>query len=104
MSDALFNGRRLRVLTVLDIFTRESLALHAGKGIRGEEVVAILESVTMERGLPERIRCDYGPEFVSRVLDAWVHMNSVALDFSRPGKPTTMPTSRRSTVASGRNA
>ena len=43
MSDALFNGRLLRVLTVLDIFTRESLALHAGKGIRGEEVVAILE-------------------------------------------------------------
>jgi putative transposase len=51
-------------------------------------VVSALEWIAQARGLPEKILCDNGPEFVSRALDAWAYANGVSLDFSRPGKPT----------------
>lgn len=88
VSDQLFNGRRLRVLTLVDNHTRESLALHVGQRIRGIDVVTILERVTKQHGLPKRIQVDNGPEFISKDLDRWAYWNHVELDFSRPGKPT----------------
>lgn len=88
MSDQLFDGRRLRVLTLVDNHTRESLALHVGQRIRGIDVVAVLERITRQHGLPERIQVDNGPEFISKDLDRWAYWNHVELDFSRLGKPT----------------
>lgn len=88
VSDQLFDGRRLRVLTLVDNHTRESLALHVGQRIRGIDVVAILERAAKQHGLPERIQVDNGPEFISKDLDRWAYWNHVELDFSRPGKPT----------------
>jgi putative transposase len=88
VSDALFDGRRLRALTVIDNFTRESLAIEVDQGITGKQVVAVLEQVSQPRGLPERIFLDNGPEFVSKALDLWAYEHGVTLDFSRPGKPT----------------
>lgn len=89
VSDALFNGRRFRALTIVDAFTRECLAIHVDQGIRGEDVVAVMERLLFLRGQgPEKVRVDNGPEFVSKVLDHWAYRNSVVLDFSRPGKPT----------------
>jgi putative transposase len=88
VSDALFNGRRLRALTVLDNYTRECLAIEVDKGIRGEKVVDVLEGIATDRGLPETIFCDNGPEFISKTLDKWAYENGVTLNFSRPGKPT----------------
>jgi putative transposase len=88
VSDQLFDGRRLRVLTIVDNHTRESLALHAGQRIRGIDVVAVLEGITKRHGLPQRIQVDNGPEFISKDLDRWAYWNHVELDFSRPGKPT----------------
>ena len=87
VSDALFDGRRLRALTLLDIYTRESLAIEVDKGITGEDVADILRRVVTRRGAPARIRLDNGPEFVSNALDRWAYENGVTLDFSRPGKP-----------------
>jgi len=88
VSDQLYDGRRIRVLTLVDNHTRESLALHVDQRVRGHEVVAELERVVDVHGLPESIRVDNGPEFISKDLDLWPYWNKVKLDFSRPGKPT----------------
>lgn len=88
MSDELFDGRRIRLLTIVDIHTRESLAIYVGQRIRGSEVVQVLERVTEERGRPQTIQVDNGPEFISKDVDLWAYWNHVKLDFSRPGKPT----------------
>ena len=88
MSDALYDGRRIKLLTIVDNFTRENLAIELGQGIRGDQVVRVLEGLSAERGLATTIRLDNGPEFTSKVLDKWAYENGVVLDFSRPGKPT----------------
>lgn len=75
-------------MTVVDNYTRESLAIEAGQGITGEQVVNVLAEIGRGHCLPERIQCDNGPEITSKALDKWAYENSVALDFSRPGKPT----------------
>lgn len=71
MSDALFNGRRFRVLTVIDNFTRESLAIKIGQGITGQEVSGVLDEISEVRAKPQTIQCDNGPEFASKALDLW---------------------------------
>jgi putative transposase len=88
VSDQLFDGRRIRVLTLVDNHTRESLALHVAQRVRGRDVAEVLRLVPMRRGLPEAIRVDNGPEFISKDMDLWAYWNGVKLDFSRPGKPT----------------
>lgn len=88
VSDALFDGRRIRALTVVDNFSRESLAIEVGQGITGEQVAAVMNRIVAERGAPKTIRVDNGPEFVSRALHQWAYLHQVTLDFSRPGKPT----------------
>jgi putative transposase len=88
VSDALFDGRRLRALTVVDAFTREALAIDVDQGIKGEQVVEAMTRITLSRGAPRTIRVDNGPEFISKALDRWAYENGVTLDFSRPGKPT----------------
>lgn len=87
-SDSLFNGRRFRALTIVDIFSRECLGIEVDQGIKGDDVVNILDYIKSRRGTPRIIRCDNGPEFVSKVLDKWAYENHIVLDFSRPGKPT----------------
>jgi len=88
MSDQLFDGRRIRILTVVDAFTRLSPAVDIRHSYRGADVVATLERVSRIHGTPKIIRVDNGPEFISKDLDLWAYMNGVTLDFSRPGKPT----------------
>ena len=69
MSDELYNGQRIRLLTLVDNFTRESLAIKVGEHLGGECVVRILTQMALERGLPGKIRLDNGPEFTSKKLD-----------------------------------
>ncbi len=88
MADQLFDGQRFRLLTLVDNFSRESLAIRVGQRLTGDDVVDVLEQVKEQRGSPESIRVDNGPEFISRSLDWWAYFNHVTLDFSRPGKPT----------------
>jgi putative transposase len=87
MSDQLYDGRRLRLLTIVDNFTRESLAIEVNDHIGAHKVVEVLMTVGEGRIYPKTIRVDNGPEFVSKVLDQWAYLNGVQLDFSRPGKP-----------------
>ena len=88
MSDELYNGQRIKLFTLVDNFTRESLAIEVAERMGGHRVVEVLMRVAAERGLPEMIRLDNGPEFTSKSLDQWAYLNGVKLDFSRPGKPT----------------
>jgi len=86
--DQLATGRKIRVLTVVDTFSRYSPTIDPRFSYRGENVVQVLEKVCAEIGYPATIRVDQGTEFVSRDLDLWAYTRGVVLDFSRPGKPT----------------
>ena len=86
--DQLATGRKIRVLTVVDTFTRFSPVLDVRFSYRGEDVVQTLERTCAALGYPKAIRVDQGSEFISRDLDLWAYARGVTLDFSRPGTPT----------------
>ena len=86
--DQLFDGRKIRALTVIDTFTRLSPTIEVRQNWRGSDVVAALDRAAAELGYPKTIRLDNGPEFISKDLDLWAFVHDVTLDFSRPGKPT----------------
>jgi putative transposase len=87
MSDTLSDSRKIRLLTVLDVFTRECLAIRLDRRFTGDQVVNVLEELTAERGSPGSLRVDNGPEFTGRSLDLWAYFK-VMLDFSKPATPT----------------
>ena len=86
--DQLATGRKIRVLTIADTFTRYAPAIEPRLGYRASDVIEVLERVGREHGFPAAICVDQGIEFVSRELDLWAYQRGVTLDFSRPGKPT----------------
>ncbi len=89
VADNLFNGRRIRTLTVVDNFSRECLAIQVGQGLHGEDVVAVMARLQqMKHRVPLWLQTDNCSEFISKSLDRWAYENKVTLDFSRPGKPT----------------
>lgn len=85
--DSLASGRKFRTLNLMDGCTREALCIEVDTSLPGLRVVQVLERVGQERGLPETIQVDNGPEFISRVVDQWAYANGVALHFIDPGKP-----------------
>jgi len=88
MSDQLYNGRRFRVLTIVDDYSRECLAIETDTSLRGARVVQVLERLYSARGLPKVITMDNGPEFTGNALDKWAYQRGVKLNFIRPGKPS----------------
>lgn len=88
VADSLYNGRRLRVLTVVDDFSKECPVLEVDHSLTGKRVTRVLERVALTRGLPDVITVDNGPEFISKAVDAWAYANGVKLNFIQPGKPT----------------
>lgn len=88
VADQLFDGHRLRILTIVDNFTRESPAIEVKRRFKGIDVADVLEATTKRYGRPKSIKVDNGPEFISKELDLWAYAHGVKLDFSRPGKPT----------------
>ena len=88
VADSLFNGRRLRILTVVDDFSKECPVLEVDHSLTGKRVTRVLERIALIRGLPDVITVDNGPEFISKALDAWAYANGVKLNFIQPGKPT----------------
>jgi putative transposase len=91
VADQLFNGQRIRALTVVDNFSRECLAITVDTRLKGDDVVATMDHLMALRRLPKRIQVDNGSEFISKALDQWAYEHQVTLDFSRPGKPTDNP-------------
>lgn len=88
VSDALAGGRRIRLLCVLDLFTREALAIEADVSLPGARVAAVLERLAAARGAPAELVLDNGPELTGRALDAWAAARRVRLRFIAPGKPS----------------
>jgi putative transposase len=88
MHDVLATGQRVRVFTLVDVYTRECIALEVARSFGGGDVARMLSGAGVrEGGLPPIVQCDNGTEFTSTALDHWAHWNRVHLDFSRPGKP-----------------
>lgn len=87
MVDSFMDGRRFRILTVVDIYSRLSPIIEADLALNGTKVVAALERAAKHFGHPRVIQVDNGSEFQSKILDAWAFGHGVKLDFIRPGKP-----------------
>lgn len=88
VSDQLSFGRRVRGLTVVDVFSKRNQALDFDFSMTGFRVVQILERIYEFEGVPEFITVDNGPEFICVALGKWTFSKGVKLHFSRPGKPT----------------
>jgi putative transposase len=87
LHDALASGRTIRILSVIDVFTREALALEVDTSLPGSRVVCVLDRLAGERPLPAQIVLDNGPELISHVLGQWARQHDVHLQFIDPGKP-----------------
>lgn len=92
MWDSLFNGLCFRALTVVDNFSRECLAIHAGKSLKGEDVVSIMEALRVpDKRLQVRIQTYNCSKFISKSLDKLAYEHCVTMYFSCSGKPTLNP-------------
>jgi len=88
MADQLGDGGKMRFLTVIDVFTREALAIEVGERLRGEDVATVLNRLVRQRGAPSAMFVDNGAEFTGQIVDLWAYHHKVRMDFSRPGTPT----------------
>lgn len=88
VQDSLADGRTLRCLTMTDVYTRECLAIEVDTSLAGGRVKRVLERLSRERGRPEEMRVDNGPEFVGGMVTAWCEQNQVRLWHIQPGKPS----------------
>ena len=88
MSDALVDGRKFRVLNVIDDFNRESLAIEVDTSLPSRRVIRVLERIIARRGKPTCLRTDNGPEFISHLLQDWCETGGIRLVYIQPGKPT----------------
>lgn len=87
LHESTLSGSKMRILCVSDEFTRQSLAIEAGKSFRSEQVCAVLERPIQERGIPEALRMDNGPEFVALALRGLCHRKGINAAYIEPGKP-----------------
>ena len=81
------DGRTLKLLNVIDEFTREALAITVDRCINADGVVAVLDHLVLQRGAPAYVRFDNGPEFVAHAVNDWCRFNSAASLFIDPGSP-----------------
>jgi putative transposase len=88
MHDSLWNGRTFRMLNVIDDYNRQVLRIETDTSLPAQRVIRVLEQLKEVRGLPNMIRVDNGPEFISHRLDAWCKDHKITLAFIQPGKPT----------------
>ncbi len=87
MKDALGDGRKFKILPILDEYTRKCFRIEVDNSINGVRVCRVLGEISQQEGLPEIIIIDNGPEFIGKALDAWAYQRGVKLFFITPGKP-----------------
>lgn len=88
MSDALADGRRLRILTIIDDYTRESPGILVARSIPSGRVTTFIDRLALSHGYPRRIRVDNGPEFISAWFHTWSEEHHIVIEHTRPGKPS----------------
>ena len=87
MSDSLTDGRKFRLLNIIDDFNRESLAMEADTSLPTLRLIRVLNRLVEQRGKPANIRTDNGPEFISHKLEEWCTKHQITIQFIPPGKP-----------------
>ncbi|MFI2743344.1 DDE-type integrase/transposase/recombinase [Zhouia sp. PK063] len=87
MSDALYDGRKVRILNIIDDCNREALSVTPSIHYPARKVVEVLEQLKEEVGLPQAIRCDNGPEFISKTFSSWCERKRIEIRYTQPGKP-----------------
>ena len=87
MTDSLVDGRRFRLLNVIDDYNHESLAVEVDTSLPAPRVIRVLERLMDFRGKPDVIRVDNGPEFISDKLKMWCDERNIRLQYIQPGKP-----------------
>jgi len=88
VADQLADGTKIRLPTIIDIYSRESLSILPGNRLRGEDVVTALNRIITKRPALKCLFVDNGSEFSGQMLDLWAYHHQSTIDFSRPGKPT----------------
>ena len=76
------------MVTVVDCFSLELLAIHVGQSLEGEDVVRVVDAIAVQRGTLKAIKADNGSAFIGKAMDRWAYQRAVEIDFSLPGKPT----------------
>ncbi|WP_323134432.1 IS3 family transposase [Tellurirhabdus rosea] len=87
VADALVSKRKIRVLTIMDDYSREVLAAHADFSLPAQKVVDVLKDIALQRPLPKRIRVDNGAEFIADKFTKWCTDNNIEILYIQPGKP-----------------
>ena len=88
MSDSLGDGRRFRTFNVVDDYNREALAIEVDLNLPAQRVLRVLDRLVAWRGVPQQLRMDNGPEFISLAMAEWAEKHGVHLEFIERGKPT----------------
>jgi putative transposase len=88
MCDSFTDGRKFRLLNVIDDFNRESLAVEVDTSLPALRVIRVLDALILQRGKPANIRCDNGPEFISHKLQQWCESKQITMQYIQPGEPT----------------
>lgn len=87
MSDSLYCGKRYRTFNVIDDFNREALHIEIDTSLSSKRLVRVFEILSLERGLPEVLRVDNGPEFIGNELVSWAESRGIKIQYIQPGKP-----------------
>ena len=87
VADRTDNGGRLRILCLIDEYSRECLALHVARKLTAEDLIEVMERLVAERGAPAHIRSDNGSEFIARILQRWLAQRQVKTLYIEPGSP-----------------
>jgi putative transposase len=85
--DQAVNGRAIKLLNIVDEFTREALAMHVATSITADDTVRVLDRLARERGAPAHVRCDNGPELTAHALSDWCRFSKAETAFIEPGAP-----------------
>lgn len=87
MSDSLVDGRKFRTFNVIDDCNREALAIEVDTSLSSKRVIRVLDRILKQRGKPQQIRVDNGPEFRSNHFEWWCKENGITIQFIQPGRP-----------------
>ena len=87
MSDTLYTGKRFRTFNVIDDFNREALQIEIDTSLTSKRLIRVFERLRLERGLPDTLRVDNGPEFLSGAFVSWAESNGLTIQYIQPGEP-----------------